>query len=650
MPHRNVIVALLALWHCLAAAAGVTSPAATAVSRPALLESPAMRAALGADGALTLEDRISGVKWESVVPVAPKVILTAVTVEPGASALRAAVEIDGASWQLELRLHATEAVLDLELGAPAGRVMTEDLAFPFPWRAPSAEWRAVLPQKTGVMFRPADAANPKVLGRYWTFDGPGLTMPWYGLSNLQAGLMVLFLTPEDSGLQLGLTAAGGAGAFTTQPVWRPSLGTVRYPRKLQVRLLPEGGYVAMAKRYRQHLIERGEFVTLRQKAVRRPAVAKLMGAMDVHLRAPSPDEQRALVEYLEGLGVAKMFLNTGGDAALIAWMKARGHLVGSYRIYTDIHPPQGDRPARGEIYSRGYPDDAYTLPDGGPTRGFGFSETRRTTYRSSVLQMPLMAEMVPPLLHENGYEAIFLDVTGSLPLKEDYHPQRLLDRAADRAQRRALLQYTAAQNVVTGTEDGQSWTAPDVDYFEGMNMPRRFGYMPGITVGNFAQSFDLNAEYKQIDLNEAVRVPLWDLVYHDSVVSTWRWNFGRNRYSDPAYWEKHDLLEILLGNMPIFLLNADLARRHGARLAQTYRDVCTWQGRVGWDELVDHRALTPDRAVQESRFSSGWAVTVNFSERAYQMSDGSTLGPRSFATRRSPADSGAAQAGRKPGP
>lgn len=597
-----------------------------------LIESPAVRLILGADGALTLEDKIVGVKWGSVVPGTPKVVVSSVTVETGATALRASLKIDGEPWQLRLRLHATEATLDLELNAPAGRALTADLTYPFPWRAPSADWRAVLPQKTGVMFRPADAANPKVLGRYMTYDGPGLAMPWYGFSDLRAGLMVLFLTPDDSGLDLALAGEGAGQVFTAQPVWRPSLGTVRYPRKLQVRLFRDGGYVAMAKSYRQHLMERGEFVTLRQKAASRPGIAKLMGALDVHLRAPSPDDARALVGHLEEAGVKKMLINTGGDADLIAWMKARGHLVGSYRIYTDIHPPTGDEPARGEIYSRGFPDDAYTLPDGGPVRGFAFSATRRTTYRTSVLQMPLMAEMVPSLLHGNGYEAIFLDVTASNPLREDWHAKRLLDRTADRAQRIALLNYTTAQGVVTGTEDGYSWAAPHVDYLEGMTMPRRFGYMPGITVGNYTESFTLSDEYKQIDLNEAVRVPLWDLVFHDSVVSTWRWNFGRNRYADATYWDKHDLLEILIGNMPIFVLNADLARTHGARLAKTFRDVCTWQGRVGWDELADHRALTPDRSVQESRFSSGWSVTVNFSDRPHRMPDGSTLGPRAFTT------------------
>lgn len=117
-----------------------------------------------------------------------------------------------------------------------------------------------------------------------------------------------------------------------------------------------------------------------------------------------------------------------------------------------------------------------------------------------------------------------------------------------------------------------------------------------------------------VELNERVRVPLWDLVFHDSVVSTWRWNFTPDRYPpDPKWWNKHDLLLMITGDMPIFLVNREHLTTNGDRIARTYQTCSEWNAKIGWDELVDHRALTPDRAVQESRFSSGLAITVNFS-------------------------------------
>ncbi len=47
------------------------------------------------------------------------------------------------------------------------------------------------------------------------------------------------------------------------------------------------------------------------------------------------------------------------------------------------------------------------------------------------------------------------------------------------------------------------------------------------------------------------------------------------------------------------------------RYMRTYRNVCRWHEKVGFDEMIDHRLLSDDRLVQESAVSSGWRVVVN---------------------------------------
>jgi hypothetical protein len=50
---------------------------------------------------------------------------------------------------------------------------------------------------------------------------------------------------------------------------------------------------------------------------------------------------------------------------------------------------------------------------------------------------------------------------------------------------------------------------------------------------------------------------------------------------------------------------------------RTFRDVCGWHEQIGFDEMTDHRFLSDDRLVQETRFSSGQAVVVNFGSEAW---------------------------------
>ena len=432
------------------------------------------------------------------------------------------------------------------------------------------------------------------------------------MTDLTGGLMTIADTPEEA----GVTPRIEDGSFAPQVYWQPSRGALGYARKLHYRLFERGGYVAMCKYYRGRVIRSGQFVTLREKQKSRPQLDKLIGAVDFHLKGPDREQIEA-VKLLESKGVNRMLINSGASRETLAWMRERGYLTGSYRIYSDIHPNEP-----------GYPLDAYTEKDGKPTHGFAYSETHKSTYRCSLLQLPFMKEQIPPLIRGKGYDAIFLDVVSAGPPRECYSPEHSLDRRQDQKAKIDLLKYTTGLGLVVGSEDGSDWAAPYLDYFEGMAMPRRFGYIRGVTINNWPQKFELDDENINVDLGEKVRAPLWDLVFHDSVVSTWRWNFTPDRYSDPKWWNKHDLFYIIGGDMPIFVVNRQHLDTYGDRIAQTYHDVSEWNAKIGWDEMVDHKDLTADRSVQESRFSSGWAVIVNFSEtKPYAASDGATLRP-----------------------
>ena len=45
--------------------------------------------------------------------------------------------------------------------------------------------------------------------------------------------------------------------------------------------------------------------------------------------------------------------------------------------------------------------------------------------------------------------------------------------------------------------------------------------------------------------------------------------------------------------------------------------------------MLSHRWLTPDHAVQRTRFANGVTVTVNFGDQPHAMPDGTTLAPLS---------------------
>ena len=46
---------------------------------------------------------------------------------------------------------------------------------------------------------------------------------------------------------------------------------------------------------------------------------------------------------------------------------------------------------------------------------------------------------------------------------------------------------------------------------------------------------------------------------------------------------------------------------------------------TGYSEMTDHRVLSQDRSVQETRFANGYRVIVNFGSIPFTLSDGSVI-------------------------
>ena len=119
------------------------------------------------------------------------------------------------------------------------------------------------------------------------------------------------------------------------------------------------------------------------------------------------------------------------------------------------------------------------------------------------------------------------------------------------------------------------------------------------------------------------RLPLWELVYHDCVVAQWYWGDYNNKL--PAVWDRRDLFNALYGTPPMFMFNRRLWEKERAGFVQSYQTVCPIARATGYSEMLSHRWITPDHAVQETTFANGQTVTVNLGDREFTMADGFKL-------------------------
>ncbi len=116
-------------------------------------------------------------------------------------------------------------------------------------------------------------------------------------------------------------------------------------------------------------------------------------------------------------------------------------------------------------------------------------------------------------------------------------------------------------------------------------------------------------------------MPLWELVFHDCIASTWYWGDASDFLLDaaPEITPKKDAFNVLYGTVPLLWANGQ-GSWHKARdvFLRTYRNTCKLHEVVATAELLSHEFVTPDRAIQRTRFSDGTEAIVNFGVQPYR--------------------------------
>jgi hypothetical protein len=80
----------------------------------------------------------------------------------------------------------------------------------------------------------------------------------------------------------------------------------------------------------------------------------------------------------------------------------------------------------------------------------------------------------------------------------------------------------------------------------------------------------------------------------------------------------------------MFMFDSRVWEQYKDRFARSYKNISNVTRAVGYAEMTDHRFLTPDRDVQQTKFANGVTVTVNFGEKPYRLSDGKKIEPMNF--------------------
>lgn len=485
-----------------------------------------------------------------------------------------------------------------------------------------------VPIDEGVVYSPR-YIDPLGDPRRWNLTAlhSKLSMPWWGLTDGRRGVMTQVETPWDCMFSIQWVDSPQGLRTLPQLTWLASKRRWAYSRRVTFRFFDRGGHVAMAKAFREHEQRRGAFRSWTEKVGANPSVARLKGALDVWSQETLTSD---LVQALRGAGIRKCVLakpragnarpGQGLDPEAIHDAVDAGYFVGAYHNHSWI---QG----RWVVDDPDLEDAAVVGSQGQATYTKNPWDPRGRLNRCPAAHADIFCEHARAE-RAMGINYFFTDCTTTGgAIEECYHPKHPISRVEGAEALNQALSKVADLGMAVGSERGKWWATKSTHVFEGIETLIEYGgryYGAGDSTHWVGPYLTDKPGFQELclgyDFNPARRLPLFQLVYHDSVYCTRRWNQDPGR--DTSLWDRHDLMNILYGTAPLVFMHPEAGNVIGSlpwktkadRYLQTYRNVCGWHERIGFDEMVDHRILTADRMVQETRFSSGWNVVVNFTQ------------------------------------
>jgi len=546
---------------------------------------------------------------------------TAQRLSPSSSPLDLAIQIfiglDGRDEDLSVRLIASD-----------GTDRVRELVFP-PSLDPSSFDQTVVPTMQGMLL-PKSWPRPIVLNDDIAY-GRGLYMPWWGYQQERSAVIVILETPADSGIRFAHPAGGPTRADVR---WLHSLGRWSYPRAVRCAFIENGGYVALAKRYRRYAVETGHFVSLREKIARSPLVARLVGAPVIHTsilyhiqpdssyyKKDDPKFNHQLVTFDERVAELRRLAARGVKRAYL-------HLDGwGFRGYDNLHPdylppsPEGGGwegmkrfadacDELGIVFAvhdqyRDYYMDAPSYDSRHTVMNEDGTRPEHATWYGG-RQSILCSSLAPGYVRRNFGELLargvkvrgaYLDVFSIVPGDECYSPEHPVTRAECFRYRGECLDFIRSFGGVVSSEEPDDWAIPHLDLVH--HAPHALDPNPGHgpAIG--------------------IPVPLYSLVYHDALLVPWSLDRGAWGIPETDLGFLYGMGNAGLPYLPIEPTEDELAK---------VRAMCALHVRVGLLELVNHEFLGGTDAAEAGSAGTGAAARAEAATGAVAELNGTAAG------------------------
>ncbi|MDM5188224.1 glycoside hydrolase [Bacillus sp. DX4.1] len=306
-----------------------------------------------------------------------------------------------------------------------------------------------------------------------------------------------------------------------------------------------------------------------------------------------------------------------------------GYLVGPYDSYHSIHE-KGDKNWNTASFKDPslFEEATVSRKNGEKIQGF----LGRGRKLNPTLSLPSVKERVGGILNNGvAFNSWFIDCDATGEIYDDYSPNHITTQEQDLKARLARMDYIAKEkSMVVGSEGGNDFASEVIAFAHGIETPvikwddedmRKNKTSPYYVGGywspnqnvpeKYAKQVPIKEEYKQVYLNPVYSLPLYKLVYNDSVITTHHWEWGSLKIEDEV--GNRMLNELLYNVPPLYHLDQVEWKKHKKAITHHLKTWEAFHEKAVRQEMTDFVYLSKDKLIQSATYGKDLKVIVNFS-------------------------------------
>ncbi|MFZ7936179.1 glycoside hydrolase [Bacillus thuringiensis] len=367
--------------------------------------------------------------------------------------------------------------------------------------------------------------------------------------------------------------------------------------------------------------------------------SKLTDAVD-EVSAWEQKESTDVLQDMQKSGIKKAWIGLPNWAnglinpQMVEQANKLGYLMGPYDSYHSIHEV-GNRDWNTASFKDKTLYEKATISNEKGEKIGGFAGKGRKL--NPTLSLPSVKQRVNDILQNNiPFNSWFVDCDATGEIYDDYSPDHITTQEQDVKARLQRMKYISEEkHMVVGSEGGNDFASHIIAFAHGIETPgiwpdsdmkdKQSPYYVGgykFTSPNGAipelngKTIPIKPIYKNIYNNPAYSVPLYKLVYNDSIITTHQWGWGSFRIKDEI--GNRMLAEILYNVPPLYHIDKNEWEKNKSIITSYLKVWSPFHEKAVTKPMTNFEVLSEDRQVQCTTFGNDMKVIVNFSNQDFK--------------------------------